>query len=101
MATNSLIEGELFHKITRDERQEECRRKWIKNRCVGTIVASTGFGTVKAGHIPVNYNAVPIEESSELLSSKIGGSPIEGNTEVIEETKESSTPYSIENEPNE
>ena len=51
MATNSLIEGELFHKITRDERQEECRRKWIKNRCVGTIVASTGFGTVKAGHI--------------------------------------------------
>ena len=44
MATNSLIEGELFHKITRDERQEECRRKWIKNRCVGTIVASTGFG---------------------------------------------------------
>ena len=44
MATNSQIEGELFHKITRDERQEECRRKWIKNRCVGTIVASTGFG---------------------------------------------------------
>lgn len=45
--------------------------------------------------------AVPIEESLELSSSKIGGSPIEGNTEVIEETKESSTPYSIENEPNE
>ena len=51
MATNSLIEGELFHKITRDERQEECRKKWVKNRCVGTIVASTGFGTVKAGYI--------------------------------------------------
>lgn len=49
MATNSLIEGELFHKITRDERQEECRRKWIKNRCVGTIVASTGFGKTKIG----------------------------------------------------
>ena len=45
--------------------------------------------------------AVPIEESLELSSSKIGGSPKEGNTEVIEETKESSTPYSIENEPNE
>ena len=45
--------------------------------------------------------AVPIEESLELSSSKIGGSPIEGNTEVIEEVKESSTPYSIENEPNE
>ena len=49
MATNSLIEGELFHKITRDERQEECRRKWIKNRCVGTIVASTGFGKTRVG----------------------------------------------------
>jgi hypothetical protein len=55
----------------------------------------------KTGHIPVNYDAVPIEESSELSSSKIGRSPIEGNTEVIEEIKESSTPYSIENEPNE
>lgn len=51
-------------------------------------------------YIPVNYDAVPIEESSELLSSKIGESPIEGNTEVIEEIKESSTPYSIENETN-
>ena len=49
MATNSLIEGELFHKITRDERQEECRKKWIKNRCVGTIVASTGFGKSRIG----------------------------------------------------
>ena len=49
MATNSQIEGELFHKITRDERQEECRRKWIKNRCVGTIVASTGFGKSRIG----------------------------------------------------
>lgn len=50
MATNFPIEGELFHKITRDERQEECRKKWVKNRCVGTIVASTGFGTVKAAY---------------------------------------------------
>ena len=49
----------------------------------------------------LKMEAVPIEESLELSSSKIGGSPIEGNTEVIEETKESSTPYSIENEPNE
>jgi hypothetical protein len=40
-----------------------------------------------------------VQEWTELSSSKIGGSPIEGNTEVIEETKESSTPYSIENEP--
>ena len=52
-------------------------------------------------YIPLTGEAVPIEESLELSSSKIGGSPTEGNTEVIEETKESSTPYSIENEPNE
>ena len=51
-------------------------------------------------YIPLTGEAVPIEESLELSSSKIGGSPIEGNTEVIEEIKESSTPYSIENEPN-
>ena len=41
-----------------------------------------------------------VQEWAELSSSKIGESPIEGNTEVIEEIKESSTPYSIENEPN-
>lgn len=52
-------------------------------------------------YIPLTGEAVPIEESLELSSSKIGGSPVEGNTEVIEEIKESSTPYSIENEPNE
>ena len=42
-----------------------------------------------------------VQEWAELLSSKIGGDPIEGDTEVIEEAKESSIPYSIENEPNE
>lgn len=41
-----------------------------------------------------------VQEWAELSSSKIGESPIEGNTEVIEEIKESSTPYSIENETN-
>ena len=30
--------------MTRDERQEQCRVRWIKNKCRGTIVASTGFG---------------------------------------------------------
>lgn len=29
---------------SRDERQEISRVKWIKNKCCGTIVASTGFG---------------------------------------------------------
>ena len=40
-----------------------------------------------------------VQEWAELLSSNIGESPTnEDNTEVIEDTKESSTPYSIENE---
>lgn len=29
--------------MTRDERQEQCRVKWIKNKCRATIVATTGF----------------------------------------------------------
>lgn len=39
----------LFTPLTRDERQEECRVKWIKNKCKGTIVASTGFGKTRVG----------------------------------------------------
>lgn len=39
----------IFKKVTRDERQEECRRKWILNKCKGTIVASTGFGKTRVG----------------------------------------------------
>lgn len=38
-----------FKKMSRDERQEECRRKWILNKCKGTIVASTGFGKTRVG----------------------------------------------------
>lgn len=30
--------------MTRDERQEECRIKWIKNKCVGVLVQPTGAG---------------------------------------------------------
>lgn len=42
-----------------------------------------------------------VQEWAELSSSKIGKDPAKGDTEVIEEAKESSIPYSIENEPNE
>lgn len=41
-----------------------------------------------------------VQEWAELSSSKIGKDPAKGDTEVIEEAKESSIPYSIENEPN-
>ena len=35
---------DLFGKITRDERQEQCRVTWIKNKCKGVLVCPTGFG---------------------------------------------------------
>lgn len=33
-----------YVKKSRDERQEECRKKWILNKCKGVIEAATGFG---------------------------------------------------------
>lgn len=38
---------DLFDPISRDERQEECRKTWIRNKCCGSIVASTGFGKTR------------------------------------------------------
>lgn len=38
------MQESTFKRTTRDERQEECRVKWVKNKCRGTVVASTGFG---------------------------------------------------------
>lgn len=43
------MQTSAFKKMSRDERQEECRRKWILNKCKGTIVASTGFGKTRVG----------------------------------------------------
>lgn len=40
---------ELFKAVDRTARQEECRRTWIKNKCVGTIVGATGFGKTRVG----------------------------------------------------
>lgn len=40
--------------------------------------------------MPLKDTAVPIEQSMEELSSRVGESLEEDNTEVIEETKESS-----------
>ena len=34
----------LAKKVTRDERQEEARVKWVKNKCKGTFEFATGFG---------------------------------------------------------
>ena len=33
--------------MTRDERQEIARVKWIKNKCIGTLVQPTGCGFLK------------------------------------------------------
>ena len=39
----------LFELKSRDERQEESRVKWIKNKCRGSLVAATGFGKTRVG----------------------------------------------------
>ena len=44
-----MRELELFKAVDRTTRQEECRKTWIKNKCVGTIVAATGFGKTRVG----------------------------------------------------
>ena len=40
---------ELFKAVDRTTRQKECINTWIKNKCVGTIVACTGFGKTRVG----------------------------------------------------
>lgn len=47
------------------------------------------------------FEAVPIEESSELLSGNIGETPEMDNTEINSEIKESESSYSVEVETNE
>jgi hypothetical protein len=81
---------ETSNPLTRTERQKEILKKWIINKCKGTAVCCTGFGFVEA---------VPIEESSELLSGNIGESPNQDNTEINSEiTKGSESSYSVESE---
>lgn len=48
----------------------------------------------------IEYEAVPIEESTELLSGNIGKNLEIDNTEINSETKESESSYSVEVEPN-
>lgn len=38
---------DLFTPITRDERQEQCKKAWILNKGKGTIEACTGFGKTR------------------------------------------------------
>lgn len=50
-------------------------------------------------YIPITgLRAVPIEESSELLSGNIGGASEMGNTEINSEIKESESSYSVDSE---
>lgn len=39
----------LFTPISRDDRQKQCIVKWIKNNCIGTCEAATGFGKTRIG----------------------------------------------------
>ncbi len=63
---------DLFGKVTRDERQEQCRVTWIKNKCKGSIQACTG------------WQSRSVKEFTELLSGNFGES-CEANTEIISE----------------
>ena len=38
---------DLFTPVTRDERQEQCKRAWLLNKGKGTIEACTGFGKTR------------------------------------------------------
>lgn len=44
-----MREAELFKTVDRTARQKECRVKWVKNKCIGTITAATGFGKTRVG----------------------------------------------------
>lgn len=51
-------------------------------------------------YIPITgFEAVPIEESSELRSGNIGETPEMDNTEINSEIKESESSYSVDSEP--
>lgn len=43
------MQNTTFKKVSRDERQAECLRKWLLSKGKGTIVASTGFGKTRVG----------------------------------------------------
>ena len=38
---------DMFAPVTRDERQDECKRAWLSNKGRGTIEACTGFGKTR------------------------------------------------------
>ena len=43
------IMHDLFEPISRDERQAQALKAWIKAKGHGTIVGCTGFGFIKCG----------------------------------------------------
>lgn len=61
--------------MTRDERQKECVRNWIINRCRGTVVGSTGFGKTRVAFIAIlkllsqhpEYQIIVIVPTTTLL----------------------------------
>ena len=43
-----MLQGELFKKVTRDERQAQAIQAWKQAKGRATIVAATGVGTFQA-----------------------------------------------------
>ena len=75
---------DLFTPVTRDERQEESVKKWIKSKGRGTIVACTGYGKTRVATIIIGklipagtgmkaYDDIIVgskDEYEELIASK-------------------------------
>jgi len=40
---------ELFTSVDRTTRQKQCVQEWFRNKCIGSIVACTGFGKTRIG----------------------------------------------------
>lgn len=53
--------------ITRDERQRECLKKWLKSGGIATIVACTGFGKTKVAVDLIDAFVKRNEDSSALI----------------------------------
>ena len=53
--------------VTRDERQKECLKNWLKSEGRATIVAATGFGKTRIAINLIDAFVKRNEDSSSLI----------------------------------
>ena len=75
---------DLFIPITRDERQEEAMKKWLKSNGKGCIVACTGFGKTR---IAINCVNRVMSKYPNIKIIALGGIIDETQIEQISKTK--------------